>query len=80
MRVVVGVLPLGLPAREVAPVGRHARALGPQVSGVGRRHAALKLPHSGGAEFVLRVLAVVPGLVVVRVRVGTRRGLEDRSS
>ena len=75
--VIIGVGPLGLPAREVAPMRRHPLALGSPEIGVGSRHAPLELLHLGAAKFVLGVLTVVAGIVAVRIRVGARRGLEN---
>jgi hypothetical protein len=76
MRVIVGVGPLGLPVREVSPVRRHPFALGSPEVGIGSRVPPLEILHLRAAKCVLWVPTVVPGLVIVRVRVGATRGLQ----
>jgi hypothetical protein len=77
MRVLIGVGPSGLPPREVAHVRRHPFALGSPEVGVGRRVPPLELFGAPATKIVLWVPSVVPGFVIVRVRICATRGLEN---
>ena len=76
MRVIIGVGPPGLPPREVAHVRRHPFALGSPEVGIGRRVPSFELFGAPATKSVLWVPSVVPGFVIVRVRICATRGLE----